>query len=131
LPEIRAVLIAVSDAVLADSLRFSLELEGYDARVCDEDSLLPAVRNGEAAGCLVLDQKVFVRMTNGDGNGFFTRLGIPVVLMVAHKTPGALAQAKRAGVTKVVEQPLLGGVLFEAIRHALDGAGQAPAPGPC
>jgi hypothetical protein len=55
------VLIAVRDAVLADSLRFSLELEGFEAKLCDELSLLPALAASEAPGCVLLDQDVFAR----------------------------------------------------------------------
>ena len=34
LPETSTILIAVADGVLADSLRFALELEGFDAKFC-------------------------------------------------------------------------------------------------
>ena len=60
------ILIAVSDGVLADSLRFALELEGFVARFCDEQSLLSDMGRGQGA-CLVLDQDVFARMVASDG----------------------------------------------------------------
>jgi two-component system, LuxR family, response regulator FixJ len=118
-PEARTILIAVGDAVLADSLRFSLELEGYTAKLCDELSLLPAVAE-EAPGLLVLDQDVFTRLDGRDGSEALVQIGIPVVLMVGHKTQRLMQKAKAAGVNQVVEKPLLGGVLFDAIRNALD-----------
>ena len=62
LAEAATVLIAVGDGVLADSLRFSLELEGFDVRLCDEHSLLPVITGAETPGCLVLDHDVFARM---------------------------------------------------------------------
>jgi len=46
------ILIATGDGVLADSLRFSLELEGFEAKLCDELSLLPALAASEAPGCV-------------------------------------------------------------------------------
>jgi AmiR/NasT family two-component response regulator len=50
-----------------------------------------------------------------------TRFGLPTVLMVNQRTRRLMDHANAAGVTTVVEKPLLGGVLFEAIRSALDG----------
>jgi hypothetical protein len=40
--------------------------------------------------------------------------------MVNDRTEKVVANAEQAGVTKVVETPLIGGVLLEAIRAALD-----------
>jgi hypothetical protein len=115
LAETSTILIAVGDGVLADSLRFSLELEGYSVKLCDEYSLLRALGAGEGHGCLVLDQDVFTRMTNRR----FDALGVPVILMVECETRLVLARARAAGITKVVEKPLLGGVLFDAIKTAM------------
>ncbi len=124
----RTILIAVADGVLADSLRFSLELEGFEAQLCDERSLLPAKVRTQP-GCLVLDQDVFARMIDGND---LARLGIPIVLMVGHATPRLLDRARAAGVTQVVEKPLLAGVLSEAIQHALaDVAARNRAQGCC
>jgi FixJ family two-component response regulator len=120
LPDAQTILIAVGDAVLADSLRFSLELEGFDAKLCDERSLV-ALANAEAPGCLVLDQEIFSRLADGDGNRAMARLGIPVVLMVGYRTQRLMDRVRAAGVKHVVEKPLLGGVLFDEIRKALDG----------
>ena len=118
------ILIAVNDGVLADSLRFSLELEGFTTRFCDESSLLPAMSAPHArGGCLVLDQDVFARM-EGEDAGILADQGMPVVLMVSLTTKQVLARAAAAGVTEVVEKPLLGGVLFDAIRQAMGGARQ-------
>jgi DNA-binding NtrC family response regulator len=114
------ILIAVGNGVLADSLRFSLELEGYSVKLCDEQALRSSM--ADAADCLVLNHDVFVRMVNGKGESRFAGLGLPVVLMVGDKTEDVLGRAKQAGVTTVVEEPLMGGVLLEAIRSALKGS---------
>jgi len=113
------VLIAVRDSVLADSLRFSLELEGYEARLCEPPIERPA--DVELRTCLVLDQEVFASLWGRGGTGVFTRFGLPTVLMVNQRTQRLMDHATAAGVTAVVEKPLLGGVLFDAIRSALDG----------
>lgn len=115
------VLIAVRDGVLADSLRFSLELEGYAAKLC----ALPLDPREESAprGCLLLDQDVFSGMLRkGDGE-MIRRLGIPTVLMVNQRTRLLSEQARTAGVASVVEKPLVGGVLLDAIRKVLEAEG--------
>jgi FixJ family two-component response regulator len=122
LAEAATILIAVGDGVLADSLRFSLELEGYAVKLCDEYSLPRAFGAGEPQACLVLDQDVFARMTDRR----FDALGVPVILMVECRTGRVLARAEAAGVTKVVEKPLLGNVLFDAIKTAMK---ESPAGG--
>lgn len=120
------VLLAVGDGVLADSLRFSLELEGFETRFCDEHSLLPAMcAPCVDAGCLVLDQDVFTRLVQGENPRLFGDRDIPVILMVSHSTKRVLAGAAAAGVTAVVEKPLLGGTLLDLIRQAIDHAGNS------
>ena len=88
-------------------------------RLCDEQSLARAFAAAEAPGCLVLDQDVFARMVNGGGERRFAGLGFPVILMVGHQTERVVARAMQAGVTRIVEKPLLGAVLLNAIRSAL------------
>ena len=126
----RTILIAVADGVLADSLRFSLELEGFEAMLCDERSLLP-MKARSAPGCLVLDQDVFARMAEGKGLAALAGLGIPIVLMVGQPTPRLLDRARAAGVTRVVEKPLLGGMLSDAVKHALDDVASQNRPQGC
>jgi FixJ family two-component response regulator len=119
LAEAGTVLIAVRDSVLADSLRFSLELEGYEAKLCEP----PLERTDhELRTCLLLDQEVFATLWGRGGTGVLTRFGLPTVLMVNQRTRRLMDHAMAAGVTTVVEKPLLGGVLFDAIRSALDGS---------
>jgi DNA-binding NtrC family response regulator len=113
------ILVAVGNGVLADSLRFSLELEGFDVKLCDEHSLRRSTAETGVANCLVLDHDVFVRMENRQGESRLAGLDHPVILMVEDKTQKVLASAKQAGVTTVVEKPLLGAVLLEAIKSAL------------
>ena len=109
------VLIAVRDSVLADSLRFSLELEGYETRFCEAP-----LEYFEPKTCLLLDQDVFAALRRGSGAA--ARFALPTVLMVNQRTQRLIDHAQSAGVTAVVEKPLLGGILIEAIRSALDGS---------
>jgi hypothetical protein len=119
LAEAGTVLIAVRDSVLADSLRFSLELEGYEAKLCEPPIGRPA--DSKLRTCLLLDQEVFAAIWGRGSGGVVTRFGLPTVLMVNQRTQRLMDHARAAGVTTVVEKPLLGGVLFDAIRSALDG----------
>lgn len=113
------VLIAVRDIVLADSLRFSLELEGYEARLCEPP--IEPLSDGALRACLLLDQDVFAAMIGTGDSGALGRLGMPTVLMVNQRTQRLIDHAAAAGVTTILEKPLLGGVLFDAIRLALGG----------
>jgi hypothetical protein len=105
----------VRDQVLADSLLFSLELEGYEARFCEP---LEQLTDVELSTCLLLDQEVFGTLWGKRGTGALAQFGLPTVLMVNQRTQRLMD----AGVTTVVEKPLLGRVLFDAIRSALDGS---------
>jgi DNA-binding NtrC family response regulator len=114
------ILIAVGDGVLADSMRFTLELEGFATHFCDEQTLAPAMSAPCVGGaCLVLDQEVFTRVIEAEGAGLFADRGMPVILMVSHSTEKVLASATAAGVTEVVEKPLLGGILFDTIHQVI------------
>jgi FixJ family two-component response regulator len=115
------VLIAVKDAVLADSLRFSLELEGYEARLW-APPFEPA-ENTQPRACLLLDQDVFTTVLRCGDDEVIRRLGIPIVLMAHQSTRLLSQQAKRAGVASIVEKPLLGGILFDTIRMVLEAEG--------
>lgn len=126
LAEAATVLIAVSDGVLADSLRFSLELEGFGVTLCDEYSLPRTMAAHTRQGCLVVDQGVYARMADGDRR--VTGRGIPVVLIVEHKTDRVVARAMAAGVADIVETPLFGEVLFDAIKAALNKSPARVAP---
>jgi FixJ family two-component response regulator len=119
LAEAGTVIIAVRDSVLADSLRFSLELEGYQVRFCEP--LIERLADLELRTCLLLDQEVFTTLGGRGGTGVLRRFDLPTVLLVNQRTPRVMDHAMAAGVTAVIEKPLLGGVVFDAIRSVLDG----------
>jgi FixJ family two-component response regulator len=110
------ILIAVGDGVLADSLRFSLELEGYDVKLCDEYSLPRTIGVDKKQACLLLDQDVFTRIAECRLDG----CGVPIILMTESQNAPMLARAEAAGVTKLVETPLFGAALFDAIKAAIE-----------
>ena len=69
--EAGTILIAVKDSVLADCLRFSLELEGYEARLCEPP--LEQLADVELRTCLLLDQEVFATLYAKAGLSLNTR----------------------------------------------------------
>ena len=75
----------------------------------------------ELRTCLLLDQEVFTTLWGRGGTGVLTRFDLPTVLLVNQRTPRVMDHAMAAGVTAVIEKPLLGGVVFDAIRSVLDG----------
>jgi hypothetical protein len=115
------VLIAVKDAVLADSLRFSLELEGYHASLC----ALPfdPAQNAAPRACLLIDQDVFAALQRLEAGKGMSTFRTPTILMVNQPTMRLLEHAREVGVTSIVEKPLLGGVLLDAIRTVLEAEG--------
>lgn len=116
--EAGTVLIAVRDSALADSLRFSLELEGYEAKLCKPP--IEQLADIELRTCLLLDQEVFTTVWSRRGSDVLARFGLPTVLMLNQRTQRVIDDATAAGVTILIEKPLLAGVLFDAIRSALD-----------
>jgi DNA-binding NarL/FixJ family response regulator len=126
-PKAGTILIATRDGVLADSLRFSLELEGFSARLCDELSLFSSLAVTERPGCLVLDQDVFDRMVEEKGDRLLAGSAVPVVLLVEGTTRRLLERADAARIAKIVEKPLLGEILVDAVRDVIDGQCFGPA----
>lgn len=127
MPKAGTILIATRDGVLADSLRFSLELEGFSARLCDELSLFSSLAATERPGCLVLDQDVFDRMVEEKGDRLLAGSAVPVVLLVEGTTRRLLERADAARIAKIVEKPLLGEILVDAVRDVIDGQCFGPA----
>ncbi|MGE5261010.1 MAG: hypothetical protein ACM3MH_09050 [Actinomycetota bacterium] len=102
-------------------MRFSLELEGFEARLCDELSLFAALAPAEMPGCLVLDQDVFEHVLDGGNDRLLAGSAVPVVLLVESLTDRLAKRASQAGIASVVEKPLLGRVLLDAIEDAIAG----------
>jgi len=123
------ILIATRDGVLADSLHFSLELEGFSARLCDELSLFSALFATDRPGCLILDQDVFDHMVEGKSERLLAESFVPVVLLVEVLTQRLGDRAREAGIASIVEKPRLGRVLLDAVEDAIDGRGRLSASG--
>ena len=120
--KLKFVVVVDTDSAIRDSLRFSLEVEGF--AVCEYPVGVDLLKDVErtAVDCLVLDEQI----SGMSGLDAIARLRernitVPTILMASRLTPAQLERAKRAGVC-VVEKPLLDNMLLERIRGALSPA---------
>lgn len=118
------ILVVDDDAAVRASLKFALEVEGFQVRLYDRGSALLADANMPERGCLVVDY----RMPDIDGIELIERLReinvtLPVVLISGRVTKQLRTVAHRLGLAAVLEKPLTGSVLIESIRAALPSIG--------
>ena len=114
------VLVLDDDEGVRESLKFSLELEGFAVRVCAEGRELLTHPDLERARCLVLDY----RMPTMDGFEVLAHLaargsGLPVILITSNVDLSLLRRAAGVGVLQVLEKPLSDSALLENIHTAL------------
>jgi two-component system response regulator FixJ len=113
------IVVVDDDAAVRNSLKFSLEIDGFVVRTyAGADELL---RAGDLASyrCLFVDQNM-PRMTGLDLVAALRKQGVgtPVVLISGHVTPTLARQASSAGIP-IVEKPFMGNGLIETIRAAV------------
>jgi two-component system, LuxR family, response regulator FixJ len=109
------VVVVGDDLALRDSLKFWLELEGLTVRSYASGAELPAEGRCD---CLVIDQSVPA------DNGLHSiaqlrarRFSAPAILVTSQPSPSLRKEAEKAGVP-IVEKPLLGNGLLDAVRDA-------------
>jgi len=114
----RLVLVIDDDPAVRNSLKFSLEVEGFTVR--DYSSANELLRESEIvdAGCLVIDY----HLPEMNGLEVLNRLrqrrvAVPAILITSHPSAFVRRRAAEAGVA-IVEKPLLGNALVEGIRNA-------------
>jgi two-component system, LuxR family, response regulator FixJ len=118
------VLVVDDDAAVRNSLRFSLQVEGFavsDFR--DGNELLSQVELPRS-DCLVVDY----HLPGMSGLEVLNQLRerhvlVPAILITSHPSPNLRERAAAAG-ARIVEKPLLGDALIENVRDLL---GRAPA----
>jgi two-component system response regulator FixJ len=114
----RPVFVIDDDPAILASLKFSLEIEGYVVRTYASAKGLLSDAAGRNWGCLVLDYNL------ADGNGLqlldeLRRRGVtmPAILITTNPGPHLRVRAAAASVS-IVEKPLIGNTLADAIRKA-------------
>jgi len=113
------VVIVDDDPAVRNSLKFSLELEGFAVRLYADGGELLADLDLPANGCLVIDQ-VMPGTSGLDLVDVLRKRGIsnPAVLVVSDSNPRVRRRAAVAGIA-VIEKPFFGNTLVDAIRDCL------------
>jgi len=113
------VLVVDDDRAVRNSLVFSLQIEGFAARSYRGPQELLAEPALPKRGCLILDYKL-PGMTGLQLLGVLRdrHVSLPALLITTHPSLALRQEAAHAGVL-VVEKPLLGEALIDAVRHAI------------
>jgi len=113
------VLIVDDDAAVLGSLQFSLELDGYRVRAYADGAALLADAALPSSGCLVID----FHIPGDDGLAVIDRLRSRRVMMpallITTAPPDALVRRAAVAGVPIIEKPLFGPALANAIRAAL------------
>lgn len=104
------------DPAVRNSLKFSLEIEGFVVLAYGDAKALLNETELSRFNCLVVDQN----MPGASGLELVAELrrrgvSVPAILITSHPPKVLLARAGEAGVP-IVEKPLLGNALLEKIR---------------
>jgi len=113
------VLIVDDDAAVRASLKFALEVEGFAVEMFRSAEELLASPVPASTACLVVDYRLPVM----DGMELVAALrargvATPAILITTNPPPKVRHRASEEGLA-IVEKPLLGDTLAEAIRSAL------------
>jgi two-component system, LuxR family, response regulator FixJ len=117
LPALGPVVIVVDDDLaVRNSLRFSLEVEGFAVRAYSGGVELLGDAELPASDCLVVDQN----MPGMNGLDLIAQLrardiAVPAILVTSYPTAALSDRAAKAGVA-IVEKPFLGTALLDRIR---------------
>ena len=116
------IAVVEDDTAVRNSLKFSLEIDGFAVRTYANAEELLGSSNLNNFQCLIVDQDM-PRMTGLELVAALRRQGldIPTVLVSGHLTPAVTRQASAAGIP-VIEKPFLGNGLIEFIRTATGSA---------
>jgi FixJ family two-component response regulator len=110
------VVVIDDDAAVRNSLKFSLEVEGYAVSFYADGAEALAADNLVDCACFVIDQNM-PGMTGLEVADRLRerRISVPVILVTSHPNAVVRERALRARIP-IVEKPLLGNALIERIR---------------
>ena len=113
------ILLVETDAAVANAVRFSFELEGFDVRAFKCGETLLASGALPARGCLIIDHS----LPDVDGVRLLERLraaavSLPAILIATNPSRALRREAAASG-TPLIEKPLLTDALRDTVRAAL------------
>jgi len=116
------VAIVDDDPAVCNSLKFSLELEGFAVRAYRSGAQFLAAGNFRDCNCFIIDQ----RMPGMSGMELIAilregKVSIPAILIVSQLNNVLSARAAEARIP-IIEKPLLNNALVEKIREVCEGA---------
>jgi two-component system, LuxR family, response regulator FixJ len=112
------VVVVDDDPAVCNSLKFSLELEGFKVRTYGGGGELLRAADLTVCDCFVIDQK----MPNMSGLEVIAklrdrRIAAPAILIISEPSAALTARAGKAKIPSV-EKPFLGNALLDRIREA-------------
>jgi len=113
------VLVVDDDAAVRNSLRFSLQIEGFAVSDFRDGNELLSQAELPRSDCLVVDY----HLPGMSGLEVLNQLrerhvSVPAILITSHPSPILRERAAAAG-ARIVEKPLLGDALIESVRDLL------------
>ncbi|MBM3526807.1 MAG: response regulator [Alphaproteobacteria bacterium] len=113
------VVVIDDDVAVRNSLKFTLEVEGFTVRIFADGQELLDDKPLTPSDCLVVDQNL-PRMRGLELIAELRRRNnkVPAILITTNPSDAVRRQASAAGVP-IVEKPLLNSLLFDAIRRAM------------
>jgi len=117
------VIVVDDDEAVRESLRFLLDIAGYDVMTFESAQAYLDRVNREPAACMVLDQ----HMPNTTGLELLAVLRqsgarLPTALITGSPSPDLVRQATALGATRVLEKPLADDALLRFVACATAGA---------
>jgi two-component system, LuxR family, response regulator FixJ len=117
----QVVHVVEDDAGVRNSLKFTLEVEGYEVHAYASARELLNEESLPTSGCLITDY----HMPEMNGLELVAQLRdrnilLPVILITGHPNENMRNRAAAAGIP-IVEKPVLGGHLLDTIREAFNG----------
>jgi len=120
-PSSRGVIVVVDDdPAVCNSLKFSLEIEGFSVRLYESGAELLSERKLPDCSCLVVDEN----MPGIAGLDLIAKLrdrniAAPAILITGHPNAMLTRRAARINVP-IVEKPLLNDTLLDLVRNACE-----------
>ena len=112
------VIVVDDDTAVRNSLKFSLEIEGFAVRAYASGADLLNSANPPDCGCFVVDQ-ILPGMIGLDLIAKLRerRILTPAIFITSHPSAAVIDRAKKAHI-RIIEKPLLNHTLTEGIRAA-------------